>query len=439
MPYEDERAGLAAITAIAGGERVAEFRDSLSPKSGDELPPLPEFEPLPQDGTARSFVVAIDGSRVYHPIPGRLPETEAGLVSVGFVVINVERLDALEMLPESRSVDPRELRRTETFDPPMGDILPGRNATRADGLSAKNWFREKINEGLERASLGGETFAETLAALLGSDHKIDNCPNEDCDANGLDMPKPGVIGECPTCHETLRMSDGLRIHTQFMEHQRAEEAHARYMDALEILALMNALRYLASTPQGRAALQKTAFVMDGQLAAFGTIAVLSQAVRDEFRRIQQTLQKENPNFNLIVMSGVKSGPFVEHAEELDRAPQPDSRIPRSHAWLPNNEYIREHIVPGSSAQSKPWGELTHFGRPVIFKTDSGQRLVLNLAQPEGDPPLTNLSEPRALADALATADRLGVGLNQFLPLRRAHAQAAIPFRAGSDLIRTLAQ
>ncbi len=439
MPYEDERAGLAAITSIAGGERVAEFRDNLSPKSNDELPPLPEFQPLPSDGKARSFVVAIDGSRVYHPIPGRLPATEAGLVSVGLVVINVERLGSLEMLPQSRSVDPRELRKTETFDPPMGDILPGRNAARSDGLSAKNWFREKINDGLERASLGGETFAETLAALLGPSHKIESCPNEDCDASGLDMPKPGETGECPTCHETLRLSDGIRIHTQFVEHQRAEEAHARYMDMLEILALMNGLRYLASTSQGRNALRRTAFVMDGQLAAFGTIAVLSGAVRQEFRRIQELLENEDPNANLIVMSGVKTGPFVEHAEELDRAPQPDSRIPRSHAWLPNNKYIREHIVPGSSAQSKPWGELTHFGRPVIFKTDSGQRLVLNLAQPEGDPPLTNLSEPRALADALATADRLGVGLNQFLPLRRAHAQVAIPFRAGSDLIRTLAQ
>ena len=439
MPYEDERAGLAAITAIAGGDRVAEFRDSLSPKSGDELPPLPEFEPLPQGGTARSFVVAIDGSRVYHPIPGRLPETEAGLVSVGLVVINVERLGALEALPESRAVDPRELRKTEAFDPPMGDILPGRNATREDGLSAKNWFREKINDGLERARLGGETFAETLAALLGPGHKIGNCPNEDCDAIDLDMPKPGETGECSTCHETLRPSDGLRIHTQFVEHQRAEEAHARYMDALEVLTLMNALRYLASTGQGRAALRRTAFVMDGQLAAFGTIAVLSQAVKNEFRRIQQSLQAEAPDSTLVVMSGVKSGPFVEHAEELDRAPQPDSRIPHSHAWLPNNEYIREHIVPGSSAQSQPWGQLTHFGRPVIFKTDSGQRLVLNLAQPEGEPPLTDLPKPLALPDALATADRLGVGLNQFLPLRRAHAQVAIPFRAGSDLIRTLAQ
>ena len=430
---------MSAIAAIAGGNRVTEFREQLQPQLSGELPPLPQFEPTTANGTPRSFVIAIDGSQVYHPIPGRLPATEAGLVSVGLVVINVDRLDTLEILPGSKSVDPRELRKTETFDPPMGDILPGRNAARADGLSAKRWFRLKINEGFERASLGGETFAETLAALLGPQHKIEICPNDDCDATGLGLPGPRQTGECPDCHEVLRLSDGLRIHSQFVEHQSAMEAHARYMNTLEILALMNALRYLASTSRGRAALRMTAFVMDGQLAAFGTIAVLSEAVRREFRRIQQALQAEYPNTNLIIMSGVKSGPFVEHAEELDRAPEPNSRLPRSHAWLPDNAYIREHIVPGSSAQSKPWGELTHFGRPVILKTTAGQRLILNVAQPEGAPPLTNLPKPRALADALATADRLGVGSNQFLPLRRAHAQVAIPFRAGTDLIKTLGQ
>ena len=64
--------------------------------------------------------------------------------------------------------------------------------------------------------------------------------------------------------------------------------------------------------------------------------------------------------------------------------------------------------------------------------------MLNLAQPEGEPPLTEASPPRVLADALATADPLGVGAHQFQPLRRVHAQAAIPLRAGTELIRSLA-
>ena len=74
---------------------------------------------------------------------------------------------------------------------------------------------------------------------------------------------------------------------------------------------------------------------------------------------------------------------------------------------------------------------------MVVKTSAGQRLVLNLAQPETEPPLTNAPVPRALGDAIATADLLGMGDHQFLPLRRAHAHAAIPLRAGTDLIRSL--
>ena len=137
------------------------------------------------------------------------------------------------------------------------------------------------------------------------------------------------------------------------------------------------------------------------------------------------------------MSGVKSGPFVRHAEELDRAPAPNKRIPLNNYWLPNNQYIRDHIVAGNSDDSAPWGELTHYGRPVVLKTRNGQRLVLNIAQPEVEPPLTDRQVPRALGDAISTAGPLGVGTDQFLALRRAHRWASIPLKEGTDLIHSL--
>ena len=233
------------------------------------------------------------------------------------------------------------------------------------------------------------------------------------------------------------LSDGLRIHEQFEENASANECHARFRDALEILALVNSLRYLAKTSNGRNAIRNTAFVMDGPLAAFGTIAVLAKAVREELQRVQKVLDNDDGG-ELLVMSGVKSGPFVEHAAEIDRAPEPDKRILPGQFWLPDDAYIRKNIVAGRSEKSKPWGKLTYFGRPVVIKTDRGQRLVLNLAQPEASPPLTDADPPRVLGDAIATAGPLGVGAHQFLPLRRVHAQAAIPLRIGTDLIRSLA-
>ena len=435
MPYEDERAGLAALQAFADRGIIDAFRGDLAAPDGGPMPEMPPFEPYMDEGRSRDRVLAIDGSFVYDRIPGSLPSTEAGVISLGMVIIDLQKLRALDRLPQSGAVSPRSLKATERPET-FGTALPGKNARKIDGTEPRMWFRQLINTELANANFGGESLAETLDALL-RDQRTVQCPAPQC-SEQVQVPGPGDEGRCPSCSSQVLLSDSLRIHEQFLEEQSARECHARVHDALQILALLNALRYLAESTEGRQAIANLAFVMDGPLAAFGTIAVLAAGVRREFSSIQSLLHEEQPNSSLLVMSGIKSGAFVEYAEELDRAPEPGKRIPPRHVWLPDNDYIRAHIAAGSSAQSNPWGQVTYFGRPVILKTKNNQRLVLNVAQPEAEPPLTNAARPRVLDDAIATADALGMGANQFLPLRRAHAHAAIPLRAGTDLIRSLA-
>ncbi|WP_420624612.1 hypothetical protein [Candidatus Poriferisodalis sp.] len=437
MPYPDERAGLTAIRAIVDSTEFDDFRGRLDPPTHSTvLEPWPPFTPCPR-GNSRTHLIAIDGSQVYDRIPGRLPDTQAGAVALGMVVIKLRELHQLDSLPHSGAVNPRELRDTERGHTD-GAMLPGTNARTTDGLGPKQWFRESFNDLLSRLTLGGETFADTLCALLGPQHTITSCPNSDCANTQLPVPAPGETGSCPACATALHTSDALRIHEQFDENHSSLECHMRVMQTLEILALANSLRRLTASDAGLDALARTAFVMDGQLAAFGTIAVLAHALRAEIRNVQDILNARRPGAQLLVLSGVKTGPFVQHAEQLDRAPQPNRRIPNNHFWLPDNDYVREHIVAGQASDSKPWGEVTHYGRPLILKTATGQRLVLNIAQPEAAPPLTNRPAPAVLAEAIATASPLGVGTDQFLALRRAHRWASIPLRAGTDLIRSLA-
>lgn len=436
MPYQDEKAGLNAIRAITESGVVEGFQSQMVERHSGTPLPLPSFHACPTAGRSRSYVVAIDGSNVYAPIPGALPCTEAGLVSLGLVVIDIRRLESLQHMPASGAADPRELRKTER-GVSLGMMQPGRNAAKMDGTSPRDWFREILCSELEEAQLGGESFADTLFHLLGNERKI-RCPS-DCGAE-VQVPPPKSTRACEKCGERAFVSDGLRIHEQFGETESPTECHHRVRDALEILALINTLRYLAESEKGLRAMANTAFVMDGPLAAFGTIAVLARAVRDELGRVQALVETQRAGATLLVMSGVKSGPFIDHAEELDRAPEPDRRLPKGHFWLPDNDYIRSNIVAGRSRQSKPWGELTYFGRPLVLKTSEGQRLVLNLAQPEAKWPLalTDQVRPVALADALATAGPLGVSTNQFLALRRVHSHAAIPLKRGTELIQSLA-
>lgn len=435
MPYADERAGLAAIRALANSEEFAAFQERLQPPSQDTVLKLPSFRPSPA-GHSRTHIVAIDGSRVYDHFPGKLPDTEVGVVSLGVVVMNLEKMSSLNRLPQSRSVDPRELRKTEDGHS-LSVLLPGKNAGTVDGQSPKDWFRQRFNDILNNALLGGETFAESLYEILENDYRIRQCPNDECEGGNLVVPLPCTEGSCPTCKTPILTTDALRTHEQFIENKSTERCHQEVMQVLEMLALVNSLRHLANSERGLQAISNTAFVMDGQLAAFGTIAVLAQAIRKELQNIQNRLSEFAPGSQLLVMSGVKSGPFVIHAEELDREPAPNKRIPLNNYWLPDNDYIREHIIAGTSPKSAPWGEVTHYGRPVILKTSRGQRLVLNVAQPEVDPPLTDQPAPRVLGDVISTASPLGIGTDQFLALRRAHNWASIPLKTGIDLIHSL--
>lgn len=430
MPYPGERAGFSAVEDLERRRIIEAFGDQLEQGFDQPRKPLPPFQRFPQD-SPRPVIVALDGSSIYHRIPARLPATEAGLLSIAIVRIDVERLRNLPRLPESRATDPVRLRETEDAST-LQLALPGRNARSADGQLSRDWFRSIVQNALESGHFGGETLAATLHALLGGARGI-KCPNVSCDSRPLTPALGQMRSHCQACGTDVLLSDALRAQEIFSDEEPCGDAHGRIRQAFEILSLMNLLRGLANSEKGRRALRRIAFVLDGPLAAFSTIAALQPGVLRELRRIDRLLSPDC----LLVMSAVKTGTFVQHFSELDEAPAPDSRIPLGTAFLPDDNYIRDNIIARTTDQ--PWGKITYFGRPLVVKTSDGQRLFLNLAQPEADPPLSNAQPPRVLNEAIATAARLGVGHHEFLPLRRAHAQAAIPLWIGTAIIESLAK
>ena len=108
MPYADERAGLAAIQAIADSAEFDEFPKPVTTTQPRCCVASATVSPQPLRKFKNAFV-AIDGSQVYDNFPGRLPDTHAGVVSLGVVVIKLSKLSSLGKLPYSGAVNPREL------------------------------------------------------------------------------------------------------------------------------------------------------------------------------------------------------------------------------------------------------------------------------------------------------------------------------------------
>lgn len=65
----------------------------------------------------------------------------------------------------------------------------------------------------------------------------------------------------------------------------------------------------------------------------------------------------------------KSGPFVEHAMQIEDRLRPGSVL------LLSNEYIYRYIVPGDPHGADPYGKNTYWGGKLIYKTLDGNVYV----------------------------------------------------------------
>ena len=189
-------------------------------------------------------------------------------------------------------------------------------------------------------------------------------------------------------------------------------------------------------------LDTCAFVLDGPLAIFGTPASILRPIREELKRLNHKARQANGN-DIVVFGIEKTGRFKEHWEEIDWEDRvgPRSRFPEQTAIALDAEYISNNIIPAAK-KGKPFGEDTHFGRAILYKTNKGQHVVIHTAMlNESAANLRDNSQecyPR-IGDILDVMDHLATYIYDggFLPLIRAHAHAAIPLKRGTDIIRSL--
>ena len=265
--------------------------------------------------------MALDGSSIYHRIPAPVPCTEAGLISVAIVRIDVERLESLPQLPESRATDPVQLRETEDAST-LQLALPGRNARSVEGQASREWFRTEVQATLENGHYGGENLAATLHALLEEPRAI-SAPTCNADRDPSRRRSETMSSACDSCGGEVLLGDALRAQDIFSDEQALRRRTRRIRHGSRILSLMNLLRELVKIEHGRRALRRIAFVLDGPLAAFSTIAVLQAGVLVSSAGLTHCCRRA-----LLVMSGVKTGAFVQHFNRTAKLPHPTRAFPR---------------------------------------------------------------------------------------------------------------
>lgn len=429
MPYPKEIASGESLRFLESSPEFQKFKGTILPKEGMAMP-----EPKPVQIARRKWipksVIAIDGSNITAPLNRQFPVAEAGLVIISAVAID---LNLLRKVPLGEIPRPKVFHEMENPGAFVKGPVPGDCVVHKDtpNDSPVNFFRRTVHEIFANTiPENPETLLDTLRGMEGINPR-GNCPA------GCDAPFELGKEKCRNCGEKWYEIDALRLHEPFNEAHSSQEAHGRLRNTLEIFVLLNILRFFAKNcPQYFA---DCLFVLDGPLAIFGAPASILRPVRKELMRLNQKSQ-EVTGQDIALIGVEKTGILSRHWEQVDFDEEkgPRSRYHNNTIILPDSEYIRKNIKFNKQA----YGDDTHFGRFVLYKTNKGKHVVLNTAM------LSERSQNFAdndmdcfhrLGDALDVMDELATYLYQdaFIPLVRAHANAAIPLKRGFDIIKNL--
>lgn len=424
---------------LLASRSVVDFQGTISVKDANEKHPLPAAVDGTRSPDHITRVIAIDGSVVSAPVRNGYPGAEAALLRIAAVVLDLEKIRN----PDPRRIPrPSEIREMEQCDA-LDAVLPGRNVTERDHPhdSPRRFFRRTIFRALNGSiEAGHESLLDTLTAITKDrDRGEIGCPVEDCLKRIT--PSPSVC-QCPCPRrEQIYPTDTLRLHERFDETGPNGQVYTLAQQVTEQLALVNILRYCeeAGNPDF---IRDTAFIMDGPLAVFGMSAWLHEWIGREVRRIHaRYLDADHPG---VLLLGVeKTGQFLEHLKQLDwsELDGPNAVLANGTALAPSKDYIHRHIV-NRPVDAKDFGSQTYYGRKVLYKNRNGQHSVITIpvVTPSGEDKNYTRSDafPR-LGEILNLLDDLATYLYEdgFAPLVRAHAHAAIPLRAGTEILHRL--
>ena len=441
MPYQGEKASGEALISFFKSKIFEDFQGKVRSFEPEKIPQITPAH-MPQASNQIKRIIAFDGSIVTQTVENGYPGADASLLQIALVAINLNEL---------LKTDPNQIISPKVFNEmdearTLQTVLPGRNVIEFEEEPPKDFFRRKVYEALHGKVVqsGHETLLDTFKDLVKERSSTFKCPHHDeC---GKDIEHDALrrgknICQCPE-EKPIYATDQLRFHERFNETGSNGEPHGEVRHFLEIILLLNVLRYFLTSDELIRILPEIAFVLDGPLAVFGQFASISPLVKNELKRINQVCFEKTEK-DILLFSLIKSGAFVEHFDHLDFDDEngPGKKYSEGTVLLPDIKYIHQAIVR-RPLEAKEWGKDTYFGRMVLYKNSSGQRMVINtpiISDEADDLSNTSLKAYPRLNEITPIIDKLSTYLFEggFVPIVRAHSHAAIPLHIGGEILKDL--
>jgi hypothetical protein len=389
------------------------------------------------------FAITVDGSDSEVEATREHPTVKVGFIRVAGSFVD---LDKLASSGEGAFVNPVELHHSHVesaFDmtlPGSGLVIPGQ--------SGVDTWRQELDRFFGDIRFDDDsplTLADALLILHGSPDRpaseltLGACPV--CRAKDfasdvkLKAGKNG--GRCPFCNAVLYISDALRTHEEYVPEGSNQTALTRVMLVAERLMTLSYVQHIYTTaPKPEDVFRQTLFITDGPLGLFGVVAPLKrrfQAYNDSMYRWAETKGIAAP----FLVGIEKSGRFVEHAELIA------DMIPEGNVMMLSTEYINRMT---GRAQENVYGRDEFYGRRFIYRTTSGDPLVITVPPRSGVLPyegagaedFSSYPTLRTVCEVLDSV-RTRLYANAVIPVALAHSSASLPLGVGHSVLRAMAQ
>lgn len=170
------------------------------------------------------------------------------------------------------------------------------------------------------------------------------------------------------------LTDVFRFHEVIDEEHGASGMLGYLTRLIEQIILVHFMRFILKNQ--KRLLNEFLFIADGPLSFSGQTANMNAPMRNLCNHLLQ-------HNNLYFVGLEKSGPFVEHAQEISAPPTGFPVLVGGKYILISNNYIYKYIVPGDSSRMH-YGSTSYYSGKVIFHSQEGQILVLTVPVPDKD-------------------------------------------------------
>lgn len=373
-------------------------------------------------------IIAIDGGFQEVVVQSEFPSSTLAFFQFGALIFSVSDLEGIEKQP---FIDPDDMAKLKQIKR-LKLTLPIRNMTIKGEATLTHSVRRAVFDFFMQQD-EGSSLIDTLRWFIFQEYaggiptyKLARCPH--CETSNVPLERskmhPGYTWDCRFCLEEILLTDVFRLHEAIDDEVGAGGILAYVTTTIEQIILVHIIRLIME--QKPALLKEIQFIKDGPLAFFGQTANMHKPMRHLVRHLLE-------NHDLYLVGLEKSGPFVEHADEIANKLDPGTVL------ILDNDYIYKYVLPGKADPENPYGRTTYYGNKLIFKTRAGSVYVASLPTPViiTHPEAHNL---RNLQAVLTNVEKLHCDMydNSLVPVALANKLVSLANHPSSKILQRFA-